>query len=132
MSKAESNFHHWLQKAENDLLNIENHLAADRTPWDTVCFHAQQAAEKVLKAFLIYHREETPRTHDLTALLARCVEIYPGLSDLEEDCRRLTYYAVSARYPDDHYEPDERDGRAMDAAARRVVERVIRLLPDKP
>jgi HEPN domain-containing protein len=119
-----------VQKAENDLLNIENNLAAGRTPWDTVCFHAQQAAEKVLKAFLIYHQEPAPRTHDLTALLARYVEVNPELSNLEGDCRRLTYYAVSARYPDDHYEPDEQDGRAMNAAARRVVERVMVHLPD--
>jgi len=129
MSKAESNYRRWVQKAQNDLLNIENNLAASRTPWDTVCFHAQQAAEKILKAFLIYHHEQVPHTHDLTALLARCVEINPGLSDLEDDSRRLTYYAVSVRYPDDHYEPDEHDGRAMNGAARRVVARVITLLP---
>lgn len=52
MSKTESNYRRWVQKAQNDLLNIENNLAASRTPWDTVCFHAQQAAEKILKAFL--------------------------------------------------------------------------------
>lgn len=131
MSNAESNYRAWLQKAENDLLNIQNNLAAARTPWDTVCFHAQQAAEKVLKAFLVHHHQDPPRTHDLTALLARCVEIDASLSDLEDDCRRLTFYAVSARYPDDHYEPDEDDGRAMEAAARRVQRRVTVLLPPR-
>jgi hypothetical protein len=51
MSSPESNFSAWLRKADHDLLNIRNNLAAKDIPWDTVCFHAQQAAEKVLKAF---------------------------------------------------------------------------------
>lgn len=51
MSSPESNFSAWLRKADHDLLNIENNLAAKEIPWDTVCFHAQQAAEKVMKPF---------------------------------------------------------------------------------
>ncbi len=34
----------WFQKAENDLLNVENNLMAETYPADTVCFHCQQAA----------------------------------------------------------------------------------------
>ena len=33
----------WLNKAENDLLNVDNNLAAQEVPCDTVCFHCQQA-----------------------------------------------------------------------------------------
>jgi len=33
----------WVAKAENDLLDADNNLAADTTPTDTVCFHCQQA-----------------------------------------------------------------------------------------
>jgi HEPN domain-containing protein len=40
----------WIALAEEDLLNIENNLSASRVPWSTVCFHAQQGAEKYLKA----------------------------------------------------------------------------------
>ena len=43
----------WIAKAENDLLNIRNNLSAPQVPWDTICFHAQQAAEKLLKAFVV-------------------------------------------------------------------------------
>jgi HEPN domain-containing protein len=38
----------WLAKARNDLLNVDNNLRAEVIPYDTVCFHCQQAAEKVL------------------------------------------------------------------------------------
>ena len=95
MSSRESNFSAWLRKAHHDLLNIENNLAARDIPWDTVCFHAQQAVEKILKAFLAYHDRDLSRTHDLVALLAQCVEHESNLRELEADCRKLTSYGVA-------------------------------------
>jgi HEPN domain-containing protein len=130
MNSPESNFSAWLRKAEHDLLNIENNLAATDIPWDTVCFHAQQAAEKVLKAFLVFHGRDLSKTHDLVALLALCVESHPGLAGLETDCRQLTSYGVAARYPDDLFEPDETDGREVVAAAYRVRTKILAVLPD--
>jgi HEPN domain-containing protein len=129
MSSAESNFSAWLRKADHDLLNIENNLAAKDIPWDTVCFHAQQVAEKVLKAFLAYHGRDLLKTHDLIALLAQCVNIDHTLSDFEADCRKLTSYGVAARYPDDLFEPGETDARELVSAARRLRTRMLALLP---
>ncbi len=59
----------WVEKAEHDLLNIANNLAASEIPWDTVCFHAQQCAEKYLIALLDWKQLEVPKTHDLRLLL---------------------------------------------------------------
>ncbi len=67
MNSAESNFSAWLRKADHDLLNIENNLAAKEIPWDTICFHAQQAVEMVLKAFLVHQGSDLSKTHDLAA-----------------------------------------------------------------
>jgi HEPN domain-containing protein len=129
MSAPETNYKAWLVKAENDLLNIENNLAAAHVPWDTVSFHAQQAAEKLLKAFLVYHARPLIRTHDLIALLAGCVEIDPSLAGLQEDCQKLSYYAVASRYPADLYEPQEKEAREMIEAARRVRAAILACLP---
>lgn len=120
MSAPESNYKSWFAKADNDLLNIENNLSAERVPWDIVCFHAQQAVEKTLKAFLVFHGRPATRTHDLIALLAASAEIDQALASLQADCRTLSYYAVASRYPDDLYEASEKDGREMMAAAHRV------------
>lgn len=79
MSVAESNYQAWIAKAESDVLNIENNLAADRVPWDTVCFHAQQAGEKFLKALLVYHGQRAPHIHDLVPLHTGCTDIDTGL-----------------------------------------------------
>lgn len=132
MSVPESNYRAWLAKAENDLLNIENNLATSRVPWDTVCFHTQQAGEKLLKAFLIFHGRPVVRTPDLVALPAPCVEVEPALASREHDCRRLSYYATASRYPDDLYEPTEADGREMVAATRRVRDCILACLPQQP
>jgi len=53
MRGNETNHSAWVAKADSDLLNIENNLASELVPWDTVCFHAQQAAEKLLKAVVV-------------------------------------------------------------------------------
>jgi HEPN domain-containing protein len=80
----------WVQKAENDLTTA---MAVTRLggkyPTDSVCFHAQQCAEKYYKAVLVSHGIDFPRTHDLNAL----ARLLPGLllSTLtDEERRRLT------------------------------------------
>jgi HEPN domain-containing protein len=89
----------WVSKAENDLLNVQNNLRAERIPWDTVCFHCQQAAEKYLKAILVVHNLEIPRTHDLEALLNVIEGRFPALRHQRSDLQWLTTYAVAVRYP---------------------------------
>ena len=70
----------WMRKAENDLLAADNNLASRHIPCDVVCFHCQQAAEKLLKGLLLSLGAQPLRTHDLLALL--------------EEARRLTSIPV--------------------------------------
>jgi HEPN domain-containing protein len=128
MSDAEALYPAWLAKAENDVLNIENNLAAERVPWDTVCFHAQQAVEKTMKALLLFHRLPASRTHDLVVLLTECVAVEPSIADLEVDCQTFAPFAVPVRYPGDLPEPGEHDARELIAAMKRVRARVLPLL----
>lgn len=114
----------WIAKADNDLLNIRNNLNAERVPWDTVCFHAQQAAEKMLKAFLVSRDLTAPRTHDLIALLADVAGADASMATLEDDCRLLTPYAVMLRYPGACENLPEEEARQADAAAQRISEHV--------
>ena len=59
MGKGSEHAKLWIEKAKNDLLNADNNLASDKIPFDTVCFHCQQAAEKLLKAFLVLKESNT-------------------------------------------------------------------------
>ena len=64
------------------------------------CFHAQQAAEKALKAVMCLHSLEFRRTHDLEALagILNKIDVTPPVAD--HDLRCLTPYAVEFRYDD--------------------------------
>ena len=89
----------WFKKAENDLKNISLVLPNPDCPFDTVCFHAQQAAEKYLKGLLIQLDVSFPKTHDIAKLL----ELVPEEVDLGlsiEDLAPLSRWAVFPRYPD--------------------------------
>jgi len=122
------NPHTWIAKAENDLLNIRNNLIAPQVPWDTICFHAQQAAEKSLKAFLVSRGQTVSRIHDLEALLGEAINAGGKLESLEADCRLLTPYAVMFRYPGTGPDPSEDEARAALAATARIYERVREVL----
>ncbi len=126
----------WLAKAENDLLNADNNLAASRVPYDTVCFHCQQAAEKLLKAFLIGNGQKAPRTHDLLLLLEKVLPLSAAAEQLRDAMAMLLPYAIEIRYPDDAWMPSQGDAREARAAATEVFnwlqQALPQIFPDSP
>jgi HEPN domain-containing protein len=118
----------WIAKAENDLLTATHTLTlGPRAPTDTVCFHAQQCAEKYLKALLTLRRTDFPKTHDLEALTAR-LKNGPRPVLRADDLARLTRYAVIARYPGGEVLALA-EARGAVAAARRIRRTIRTLLP---
>jgi hypothetical protein len=51
------------------------------------------------------------------------------LAGLQQDCQKLSYYAVASRYPADLYEPQEEESRQMIEAARRLRAAILAGLP---
>lgn len=96
----------WVRKADNDLKIGADEMDTQEPATDIVCFHMQQCCDKYLKAFLIFHGEEYPRTHRLAALLTLCGRIDPAFQDLSElEVDRLTRYATVLRYGEEFYSP---------------------------
>jgi HEPN domain-containing protein len=96
----------WLFHANEDVLVIENLFESGSEMFSSsICFHAQQAVEKFLKAFLVYHDIDFPKTHDLDFLLLECKKVNDKIFDI--DLGSLTDFGVSVRYPDDFYIPDK-------------------------
>jgi HEPN domain-containing protein len=119
----------WFEKAEHDLLNVRNNLAAADIPTDTVCFHCHQAAEKYLKGFLVWHAVAPDRTHDLENLLQSCARIDPTLNSLRSLANSLNPYAIDVRYPDTPYpDPTLIETRSAFDAAREIRAGVRRSL----
>ena len=69
-----------------------------------MCFHAQQAVEKSLKAILAFHDVSYPWRHDLGELVNLVKPLTPQIAPLEDRILRMTPYAVEARY-DDEFNP---------------------------
>jgi HEPN domain-containing protein len=95
----------WIAKAEGDFATARRELkAADHPNYDAVCFHAQQCAEKYLKAFLQDANIAFPKTHDLAGLLASAIVLEPTWTSMTADLNALTAFAVEFRYPGDSAE----------------------------
>jgi len=112
----------WVAKARNDLLNADNNLKSEIVPYDTVCFHCQQAAEKLLKAYLVAKSVQPPFTHDLLLLLEDVLVLSADAETLRDDLASLMPYAVHVRYPDEAFIPTPEDAYEARRAAQRVLE----------
>ena len=64
----------------------------------SICFHAQQAAEKYLKAFLAFHGQAAPKSHNIEDLIRRCAEIDTSFSALLGHAGALQFFGVEIRY----------------------------------
>jgi len=97
----------WLTKAKLDLRAAAHEASAPAEGlWGDVLFHAQQAAEKSLKAFLAWHDVPFRKTHNLEALGQRCVEIDASLRVVADRASPLSEYAWKFRYPGEVDEPE--------------------------
>jgi HEPN domain-containing protein len=119
----------WLFRANEDILVIENLFNSQPELFaSSICFHAQQAIEKFLKAFLVYHDIDFPKTHDLDFLLMECKKINDKIFDI--DLGNLTDFGVSMRYPDDFYLPDDSEThlyRNLALLVKSIVESTIEI-----
>jgi HEPN domain-containing protein len=90
----------WINKAEGDFRMAQREIRARTAPvYDGVCFHAQQCAEKYLKAVLQEHKQYIPKTHRLAELLTLVLQVDPTCQFLLTDLEILEDYAVDFRYP---------------------------------
>jgi HEPN domain-containing protein len=111
----------WIKKAENDLVNAENSIKiTPEPPLDTVCFHAQQCAEKYLKAFLIFHNIEFEKIHDLGELINLASKVDKTFLKIIDAGEKLTDYAVDIRYPTLLEEPTKEEAEEAIKMAKEI------------
>ena len=90
----------WVKKAEGDFLTAGRELRARKSPnYDAVCFHAQQCAEKYLKAVLQESDKSIPKIHNLIELMLLCEKIDGTFEMLRADLVTLERFSVGVRYP---------------------------------
>jgi HEPN domain-containing protein len=120
----------WLARADLDLRAADLELRTpDAALWGDVTFHAQQAAEKALKAFLAWHDQPFRKTHSIEELGRLCTAIAPELSPEVDAAVPLTAYAWKFRYPGDADDPTPHEAERAVQLARALVAAVERLVP---
>ena len=87
----------WLNRAKSNLARSK--IQREGIYLEDLCFDAQQAAEKAIKALLIHRGVEFPYVHDLVALLTFLEKSGQEFPDSIRNAGKLTRYAVAARYP---------------------------------
>ncbi|MBF0240799.1 MAG: HEPN domain-containing protein [SAR324 cluster bacterium] len=88
---------------------------------EILCFHAQQAVEKAIKALLIKVNIDVPRTHNLRTLLDKISPVIEIPTEVDAEVI-LTDYAVSARYPGEMEEVTDEDYETAIELAQRVLD----------
>lgn len=116
----------WLRKAQSDLVAMDASLNAGSL--DTAGFHAQQAAEKYLKAFLVSAGIGFPFTHNLRKLVEICSSVDSSFDSLLDIVDLLTPHAVELRY-DTEYWPSDEDIAEVRERALSIRDFVISRLP---
>ena len=111
----------WLLRARGNLNLAEKGGRLKGVLLEDLCFNAQQAAEKALKALCLNQGMDIPKTHSLIHLMdileAQGIEIPKNVRDADI----LTQYAVQARYPSLMEEIDRSEYRDALKLAAHVV-----------
>jgi HEPN domain-containing protein len=96
--KGESDAEILILHAEDDFDMIGKALRGKKPSTYGACFHAQQCAEKYMKALLAFKDVRFPFTHDLNVLNAKCVAAEIEINVEKKWLDLLSAYAVAARY----------------------------------
>lgn len=114
----------WINYAEEDLRLAKHSLTLESgCPFRLTAYHAQQCAEKYLKALLVSHQIDFPYTHSITRLLEICSELI-NTNELTE-AEILTPFAITTRYPGEDEEVTKEEAIDAIRIADLVKEKII-------
>jgi HEPN domain-containing protein len=119
----------WIYEANNDLGLAEFVIDNDGKYYDLVCFHCQQAAEKYLKAYIIYLRLHYEKVHDLKYLLNVIEKKREVPKELKRYADLLNEYTIDSRYPDYWHDPTLEETKECIKAAhdfKKYIEEVLK------
>ena len=110
----------WINRARSNLIRATNRLPGIYL--EDLCFDAQQAAEKAVKALLIRRGVEFPYVHDLSLLLTLLEEAGETIPELVRQAEKLNSYATITRYPDMAHPVSEQEYAEAVSIATTVVD----------
>jgi HEPN domain-containing protein len=125
MSDPAAEAERWLEAAREDLAYAAH--AASGGHHAPACFHAQQAAEKAVKALHYARGARAVLGHNVRALIEQLEPREPRLSALLDAARELDLFYVPARYPNglDRGTPGQAFGSTQSQRARDLAAAIV-------
>ncbi len=111
----------WLQRAHSDLALAHTGLDSPDVLLEDSCYHAQQCAEKALKALLVQRKIAFPRTHVLEVLVDLLKVAGVNVPSEVDEAFILTQYAVQTRYPGEWEPVTDKEARSAAETAAHVL-----------
>jgi HEPN domain-containing protein len=102
-----ASYEEWMKRARSSL-ELAKFSDNELIYYEDLCFQAQQAAEKGLKALLIFYGVEPEKTHNLNILLQE-LEKHTQINDEVKSVLKLYNYAVQTRYPGEYIEIEKEE-----------------------
>ncbi len=124
----------WLRRAKSNLIRARQ-PKPEEVFWEDLCFDAQQAVEKALKALLLFRNIQFRFVHDIAELLTNLDQNGIRIPENIRSAAELTNYAVTARYPspmEPVSEDEYKDALEIAESVMSWVEGFLISNPDKP
>lgn len=128
--KNEKLLQEWINFAEMDFLTAKylyDHMYPK--PLEIICYHCQQAVEKLLKGVLISKGVTLKKTHDLGLLAEMLLEYMEVDEKYLEMCDELTPYGVKIRYPQELFIEEYQVKKAL-AETQELYDWLMTILQD--
>lgn len=114
----------WLRIVKEDLAAAKLLLKGEL--FSSVTYHSQQAAEKSLKAFLVFKNRPIIKTHDLLKLLELCISIDSDFKKQFDAADYVNPFATKFRYPDEYSIPDLNNAKLAIMHAQNIMTFVVK------
>lgn len=111
----------WLKRAKSNLAGVKAGKTSDDILYEDLCFNAEQAVEKALKALLVHRNKPFPKTHSIHTLFSLLEETGINIPEDILEAGMLTEYAVETRYPGNYPAVDYEDYKKAADIAERVL-----------
>lgn len=121
----------WLKRAKSNLARAKVGRISEDILYEDLCFDAQQAVEKALKALCIIHGIKFSKVHDIAYLMELLEKGNIKIPKRLQRAKILTDYAVETRYPGDYIPVDEDMYKDALKLAERIVSWVEKMLETK-
>ncbi|MFN3739977.1 MAG: HEPN domain-containing protein [Thermodesulfovibrionales bacterium] len=111
----------WLRRAKSNLARAKTGRISEDILYEDLCFDAQQAVEKALKAICVMYEIKFSKVHDISYLMELLEKKNIKIPKRLQKAKILTDYAVETRYPGD-YTPVDED---MYEEALKLAEKIV-------